>query len=163
MVHVQFSTQLKDELKVLARSNGNLYNRIRKLSKKLEEAGVAAGQLLDTEVWLYELKSKRPPIRLYYTASKTGNPVFLIGYELKKDSQQQQKTIVQLSARLRDRRTYIRRSFGYRGELASLRDTNQLLLAGLACRVHRFEQESESPIQWFQLRSAHYSIVLLLH
>ena len=33
---------------------------------KIEEKGPHAGALLDTRLKIYEMKSKRPPIRLYY-------------------------------------------------------------------------------------------------
>ena len=32
----------------------------------LEAGGPASGKLLDNHIWLYEMKSKRPPLRLYF-------------------------------------------------------------------------------------------------
>ncbi|MFB6246793.1 MAG: hypothetical protein ABEI74_04350 [Candidatus Pacearchaeota archaeon] len=37
-----------------------------KMFDKIEEKGPKAGKLLDPKLKLYELKNKRPPIRLYF-------------------------------------------------------------------------------------------------
>lgn len=63
---------------------------------KMESLGPRAGELIDSHLFLYEVKSKHPPIRLYYMHVKQSNELYVFEYEMKKSPQKQQKTINQL-------------------------------------------------------------------
>ncbi len=60
---------------------------------QLELEGPTTGKLLDNKVWLYEMKSKRPPLRLYFHYQKTARKIILLDLEIKKGKNKQQKTI----------------------------------------------------------------------
>lgn len=63
---------------------------------KMESLGSRAGALIDSHLFLYEIKSKHPPIRLYYMYTKQPNELYVFEYEMKKSQQKQQKTISKL-------------------------------------------------------------------
>jgi mRNA-degrading endonuclease RelE of RelBE toxin-antitoxin system len=68
---------------------------------KIEDLGPRAGQLLDSGVFIYEIKSKRPPIRLYYKHLKATNEIYLFEYEMKTSEEKQKRTIFNLRNKIR--------------------------------------------------------------
>lgn len=66
----------------------------------LEMNGPAAGKLLDNHVWLYEMKSKRPPLRLYFYHQKSTDKIIIFEVEMKTSEKKQQETIGKLRYRL---------------------------------------------------------------
>ena len=65
---------------------------------RLECEGVSIGKLLDNKFFLYELKIKRPPIRLYfYISDKTIN---IIAYGMKTSKKKQQQLIDKIKKKM---------------------------------------------------------------
>ena len=60
---------------------------------RLENNGPVAGKLLDNHIWLYEMKNKHPPLRLYFYYQKSTNKIIIFELEMKTSLQKQQKTI----------------------------------------------------------------------
>lgn len=73
--------------------NGNLRILFTKIFDKLEERGPLAGKLLDSQLSIYEIKMKRPPIRLYFKHNKAANELYVFEYEMKTSPARQQQTI----------------------------------------------------------------------
>jgi len=65
---------------------------------KMELLGPRAGELIDSHLFLYEIKVKHPPLRLYYKHVKETNELYLFEYEMK-NSQQKQATMFRRGAR----------------------------------------------------------------
>lgn len=63
---------------------------------KIELLGPLSGKLLDSQLFLYEIKTKHPPIRLYFKHIKSTNEIHVFEYELKTSGEKQQKTISKL-------------------------------------------------------------------
>ncbi len=59
----------------------------------LEERGPSAGKLLDNHLWLYEMKNKHPPLRLYYHYQKSTEKVIIFELDMK-TSEKKQRTII---------------------------------------------------------------------
>lgn len=66
----------------------------------LEDKGPNAGKLLDNHVWLYEMKNKHPPLRLYFHHQKFAEKVLIFEVEMKTSEKRQRKTIDKLRYRL---------------------------------------------------------------
>ncbi|MEK6938859.1 MAG: hypothetical protein AABX04_07505 [Nanoarchaeota archaeon] len=77
-------------------TKANCREVIKQWLDRLEQLGPDAGKLLDNHVWLYEMKSKHPPLRLYYHYSKTAEKIVLFELEMKTSEKKQQKTINRL-------------------------------------------------------------------
>lgn len=60
---------------------------------KIEILGPRAGKLLDSQLHLYEIKAKHPPIRLYFQHIKNTIRIYIFEYEMKTSKQKQQNTI----------------------------------------------------------------------
>ena len=72
-----------------------------KMFKKIEFLGPLAGELLDSQEFIYEIKNKHPPIRLYFNQDKETNEIILFEYEMKTSEKKQQNTINKLRRRLK--------------------------------------------------------------
>lgn len=72
----------------------DIKNLVVKMLNKIEEKGPNAGKLLDSVVNLYEIKSKNPPLRLYFEIIFEGNKAEIIDFEMKK-SKKKQNNIIQ--------------------------------------------------------------------
>ncbi len=92
---VIFDEVMLDQLKKLGK-NQELKNRISKMLDKIEELGPRAGKLLDARLSIYEVKSKRPPIRLYFKHVRNTNQIYVFEYEMKTSAARQQATIQKL-------------------------------------------------------------------
>jgi hypothetical protein len=67
---------------------------------KLEEKGADAGELLDSRLFIYELKTKHPPIRLYFVPSQNANEIKVFEFEMKTSPEKQKDTIKELREKL---------------------------------------------------------------
>ena len=72
-----------------------------KMLNKIELLGPLAGKLIDSHLFLYEIKAKHPSIRLYYKHVKQTNEIYVFEYEQKTSEQKQQKTITKLQLKER--------------------------------------------------------------
>lgn len=89
---IKFDEVIIKQLKKLEKNKG-LKERISKMFDKIEETGSNAGKLLDSGLSLYEIKSKNPPIRLYYEIEEKEKKAYVFEYEIKTSKKKQQKTI----------------------------------------------------------------------
>lgn len=89
-------SQLKE-----AGKNMHIKNFLSKMLDKIEELGPNAGKLLDSHLFLYEVKNKHPPIRLYFKHMKDSTKIYVFEYELKTSEDKQKKTIFRLRERIR--------------------------------------------------------------
>jgi mRNA-degrading endonuclease RelE of RelBE toxin-antitoxin system len=76
-----------------AGTDGTVRIFLSKMLNKLEEMGPLAGKLLDSQLSIYEVKMKRPPIRLYYKYNKATNELYVFEYEMKTSPTKQNQTI----------------------------------------------------------------------
>lgn len=82
-------------VKQLKRAAKNLHIKkiLTKMLDKLEYLGADVGELLDSQLFLYELKNKHPPIRLYFKHNKQLNEICIFEFEMKTSQEKQQTTI----------------------------------------------------------------------
>ncbi|MBN2421349.1 hypothetical protein JXB27_03670 [Candidatus Woesearchaeota archaeon] len=94
-----FDEVIVKQLKKAAK-NGNIKEILIKMFDKLELIGPNAGELIDSQLFIYEIKAKHPPIRLYYVPSKTINEIKIFEFEMKTSPEKQNRTINMLRKRL---------------------------------------------------------------
>ncbi|MEK6826656.1 MAG: hypothetical protein AABX90_03435 [Nanoarchaeota archaeon] len=82
-----------------AGKNQQIRTILSKIFDKIEELGPRAGDLVDSQLFIYEVKLKSPPIRLYYRYNKNTDEIFLFEYEMKTSKKKQQKTIEKIKKR----------------------------------------------------------------
>ena len=83
-----------------AAKNQFIRNLLSKMLDKIEEFGPKGGELLDSQLGIYEVKKKHPPLRLYYKFNQSTNEIYVFEYEMKTSSEKQQKTIQRIKAKL---------------------------------------------------------------
>ena len=79
-----------------AAKNQHIKEILTKMLDKLELSGPDAGELLDSQLSLYEVKIKHPPIRLYYKHNKSTNEIYVFEFEMKTSPEKQEATIKKL-------------------------------------------------------------------
>ena len=94
-----FDEVILKQLKKAAK-NGNVKEILTKMFDKLELIGPDAGELLDSQLFIYEMKSMHPPIRLYYVPAKNTNEINIFEFEMKTSPEKQNRTINLLRKRL---------------------------------------------------------------
>ena len=89
-------------LKQLRQAGKNKHVRafIIKIFDKLEEKGPEVGKLLDAKLHIYEIKVKRPPLRLYFKHNLGSGEIYVFEYEMKSSKKKQQKTISRLRRKI---------------------------------------------------------------
>ena len=87
-----FDEVMLKQLKKLG-ADANLRLLLSKMLDKIEEHGPLARKLLDSHLHIYEVKMKRPPIRLYYKHNLTTNELYVFEYEMKTSLEKQHQTI----------------------------------------------------------------------
>lgn len=55
--------------------------------------------MIDSKLFIYEIKNKKPPIRLYFKHVKDSNNIYLFEYELKTSEEKQRKTIFKIRSK----------------------------------------------------------------
>ena len=60
---------------------------------RLEFLGPDSGNLLDSQLFIYEMKNKHPPIRLYFKHNKQTNEIYVFEFEIKTSPEKQRQTI----------------------------------------------------------------------
>jgi len=73
--------------------NKHVKDIISKMLDKIEEDGPKAGELLDSKLHIYEIKNKKPPIRLYFSHNILTNDIKVFEYEMKTNEKKQNQTI----------------------------------------------------------------------
>ncbi|MFA6461197.1 MAG: hypothetical protein WCV90_02935 [Candidatus Woesearchaeota archaeon] len=69
---------------------------LQKMLNKLEIGGPNTGKLLDSKLFIYEIKNKHPSIRLYFKHLIQTNEIYVFEFELKTSEEKQQSTIHRL-------------------------------------------------------------------
>jgi len=87
-----FDEVILHQLKKASKDN-SLKVLLSKILDKIEELGPRAGNLLDSQLHIYEVKMKSPPIRLYYKHNLSTNEIYIFEYEMKTSEKKQNKTI----------------------------------------------------------------------
>lgn len=77
-------------------TNNHIKEILTKMLDKIELLGPYAGELLDSKLFLYEVKNKHPPLRLYYKHKRDTDELYVFEFEMKTSSQKQKKTISRL-------------------------------------------------------------------
>lgn len=82
-------------LKQLKKAGKNKFIRdiLSKFFDKIEDLGPRAGQLIDSKLKIYEIKMKRPPIRLFFKHNTETNEVYVFEYIMKTSDEKQQSII----------------------------------------------------------------------
>src|SRR3989338_2505430 len=79
-----------------AAKNQHIKEILTKMLDKLELLGPDAGELLDPQLSLYEVKIKHPPIRLYFKHNNSTNEIYVFEFEMKTSPEKQSATIIRL-------------------------------------------------------------------
>ncbi len=83
-----------------AEKNKQVRDILSNMLDKIEEKGPNAGDLLDTRLKIYEMKSKRPPIRLYYKHNIQTDEIYVFEYEMKTSEKKQKGTISKIREKI---------------------------------------------------------------
>ena len=94
-----FDKVMIKQLKKAAKNN-QVKEILTKMLDNIEKSGPDAGELLDSQLFIYEVKNMHPPIRLYYQHSKASNEIKVFEYEMKTSSEKQQMTIEKIKRKL---------------------------------------------------------------
>ncbi len=94
-----FDDVITRQLKKAAK-NGVVKQRLISLLDKLEEKGPEVGELIDSNLSVYELKAKHPPIRLYFVPSPNSKEIKVFEFEMKTSPEKQKETINKLRKRI---------------------------------------------------------------
>jgi len=87
-----FDEVILKQLKKAGKNNA-IREILSKILNKIEELGPRAGKLLDSQLHIYEVKMKNPPIRLYYKYNIQNNEIYVFEYEMKTSEEKQKRTI----------------------------------------------------------------------
>ena len=79
--------------------NKQIKDIISKMFDKIEEKGPNVGQLIDSRLRIYEMKSKHPPIRLYYKLAQNED-IYVFEYEMKTSEKKQRTTIAKIKNKI---------------------------------------------------------------
>lgn len=74
-----------------------------KMFDKMEALGPRAGKLVDSRLFIYEMKAKRPPLRLYFWHNAATDELYVFEYELKTSEGKQEKTISKIRKKLKSK------------------------------------------------------------
>lgn len=85
-----------------AAKNNIVKEILTKMLDRLEFLGPDSGDILDSQLFIYELKNKHPPIRLYFKHNKQTNEIYVFEFEMKTSSEKQQQTINKLRQKSRN-------------------------------------------------------------
>lgn len=96
-----FDETIIKQLKKAAK-NALVKEILTKMLDKIEMFGPTAGQLLDSQLFLYEAKNYHPPIRLYFKHNRLTNEAYIFEFEMKTSVERQQQTIEKLRQKLRN-------------------------------------------------------------
>jgi hypothetical protein len=83
-----------------ASRDGNIKTILSKMFDRIELLGPLAGELLDSKIFIYEMKNKHPPIRLYYKHNRLTDEMYIFEFEMKTSEQKQQQTINRLRTKV---------------------------------------------------------------
>lgn len=76
--------------------NHHLLMLLRKAFEKIGEKGENAGKLINIGRRIYEIKFKRPPLRIYFKVNQISKLAVVYGYQIKQSQKDQQDYINKL-------------------------------------------------------------------
>ena len=82
-----------------ARKNKQVKDILSRMFDKIEEKGPNAGKLIDVRLKIHEMKSKYPPIRLYFKHANN-DEIYVFEYEMKTSEKKQRNTIQRLKNKI---------------------------------------------------------------
>lgn len=94
-----FDNVIIHQLKKVAK-NLQIKRIITVMLDKLELVGPYAGKLLDSQLFIYELKNKRPPLRLYFKHHKLTNEIYVFEFEMKTSVEKQNQTLRKIKGKI---------------------------------------------------------------
>jgi mRNA-degrading endonuclease RelE of RelBE toxin-antitoxin system len=97
--NLAFDEVMVKQLKKAAK-NHHIKEILTKMLDKLELSGPDAGELLDPQLSLYEVKIKHPPIRIYFKHNKATREIYVFEFEMKTSPEKQKTTIIKLKKKL---------------------------------------------------------------
>jgi len=95
-----FDEVILKQLKKIAKDK-KVKDILSKMFDKLELAGPHIGELLDSKLFIYEMKNKHPPLRLYFKHNKKTDEIYLFEFEMKTSDKKQNKTINRIRTKLK--------------------------------------------------------------
>jgi len=104
-----FDDVAKKQLEKLSR-NLAIQGIITKMLHRIKTHGNAAGKIIEPQIGLYEVKSKHPPLRLYY--QEEGRIMHIFAIRMKHSQKDQQRTINSIISKIRGLQVY-NAFFGY--------------------------------------------------
>ena len=84
-----------------AEKNKQLRERLSAMLDKIELLGPNSGKLIDSHLFIYEIRNKRPPIRLYFKHVGKSDNIYIFEYELKTSEEKQRKSIFRIKNKVR--------------------------------------------------------------
>ena len=90
--HLVFDDVMVKQLRKAAKNN-QIKQILTKMLDKIEESGPDASKLLDSKLFIYEMKTMHPPIRLYFKHNLSTAEIYVFEFEMKTGGAEQQKTI----------------------------------------------------------------------
>lgn len=82
------------------RNNKHIERLLTNIFDRLEEQGPVLGKCIDSQLHLYEIKLKHPPIRLYYRYDFLTNEIKIFEFEMKTSEERQENTIMRLKSKV---------------------------------------------------------------
>jgi len=73
---------------------------ISKMLNKIELLGPLAGKLVDSRLFIYELKNKHPPIRMYFKHNLQNNEIYVFEFQMKTSQNAQDVLLKNLKRRI---------------------------------------------------------------
>ncbi len=98
-----FDEVMRDQFRKLGETD-SLRALLTKMFDRMEELGPRAGKLIDSQLFLYEMKAKSPPLRLYYRHVKETDELWVFEYEMKTSEKKQKNTIGRLRSKIQGQR-----------------------------------------------------------
>ena len=95
-----FDDVMIKQLKKVAK-NQHIKNILTKILDKLEYSGADAVNLLDSQLFIYEIKNKHPPIRLYFKHNKQTDEIYVFEFDMKTSQERQQGIIEKVRQKAR--------------------------------------------------------------
>ena len=85
-----------------AATNIQVKEILKKMFDRLEFVGSAAGKMIDSQLHVYEVKNKNPPIRLYFKYNDETEEIYVFEFEMKTSEKKQKKTIQKIRHKVID-------------------------------------------------------------
>ena len=77
-------------------------NILQSMLDELEIKGPNAGKLRDSHLFIYEIKNKHPPIRLYFRHNLQTDEIYVFEFEMKTSEEKQQRTIAKIKLKVKN-------------------------------------------------------------